>query len=76
MSLIQSIVHKAFLLERKIIFNNLPDKIFLVNHGETEANINQRLYTQIPEDKIKLTKKRRRTSIRNRKKITKINTSK
>ena len=57
MSLIQSIVHRAFILERRIIFNNLPDKIFLVNHGETEANINKRLYTQIPQDKIKLTKK-------------------
>ena len=57
MSIIQSIVHKAFLLERRIIFNNLPDKIFLVNDGETEANINKRICTQIPEDKIKLTKK-------------------
>jgi hypothetical protein len=53
MSLIQSIVHRAFILERRIIFNNLPDKIFLVNHGETEANKNKKLYTQIPQDKIK-----------------------
>ena len=72
MSLIQSIVHRAFILERRIIFNNLPDKIFLVNHGETEANINKRLYTQIPQDKIKLTKKGEEQALETGKKLQKL----
>ena len=57
MSLIEALVHKAFILERKHIFNNLPEKIFLVNHGDTEANLNESLSKDIPEYKIKLTKK-------------------
>lgn len=34
-----------------------PDKIFLVRHGESQGNINKKLYRTVPDWKIELTEK-------------------
>ena len=39
MNLIQSVIHKGFLIERKYLFDRLPQKILLVRHGQSEENL-------------------------------------
>ena len=59
MNLIQSVIHKGFLIERKYLFDRLPQKILLVRHGQIEANLDPKLYSKIPNNQINLTKKGR-----------------
>ena len=56
MSLTKIIIHKCFNIERRYLFNHLPEKILLICNGETEANINPNIYSTTPNNKIKLTK--------------------
>ena len=57
MSFLQRIIHKGFNIEKKYLFNHLPQKIILVRHGQSEANLDPKVYSNTPNNKIKLTKK-------------------
>ncbi len=59
MNLIQSVIHKGFLIERKYLFDRLPQKILLIRNGQSEATLDSKLYSKIPNNKINLTKKGR-----------------
>ena len=71
MSLIKSI-HKGFIIERKYLFDRLPEKILLVRHGQSEANLNSKVYSTTPNNKISLTEKGEEEAREVAKKIQKI----
>ena len=72
MSLTKIIIHKCFNIERRYLFNHLPEKILLICNGETEANINPNIYSTTPNNKIKLTKKGKEEANEMSKKLQKI----
>ena len=57
MSFLQRIIHKGFDIERKYLFTHLPQKIILVRHGQSEANLDPKVYSNTPNNKINLTEK-------------------
>ena len=71
MSLIK-LIHKGFIVERKYLFDCLPEKILLVRHGQSEANLNPKVYSTTPNNKISLTEKGEEEAREVAKKIQKI----
>ena len=42
---------------RQLIKANRPKRIILVRHGQSEANIDHKIYTHTPDNRISLTEK-------------------